>query len=408
MACGYAKFTGRLGCCLATSGPGGIHLLNGLYDAKLDGQPVLAITGHALPRPDRHPHPAGRRARQAVHGRRRLQHPRHGRRPTSRTWPSSPAAPRWPTAASPTSHSRSTSRSCRSSEASARERNVPHHTSRRAGAPARRAAGRGRPAARGRDPERRQEGRHPGRPRRARRRRRAGAARRDARRADRQAAARQGVRCPTTAPTPPAASACSARGRRRRRSKSCDTLLIVGSSLPLHRVLSQARPGARRSRSTSTRSASACATRSRSAWSATPARRCSALLPLLAAQRRTARFLEQAQEGMKDWRELMDERGTAHDTPMKPQVVAHELGKRLRDDAIVCYRLAARSPPGAARHIPMRARPDVLAARATWPPWPAACPTPSPRRSPIPDRQVRRLRRRRRLHDADGRARDRA
>src|SRR5512146_1502903 len=45
MACGYAKFTGKLGCCLATSGPGGIHLLNGLYDAKLDGQPVLAITG---------------------------------------------------------------------------------------------------------------------------------------------------------------------------------------------------------------------------------------------------------------------------------------------------------------------------------------------------------------------------
>jgi pyruvate dehydrogenase (quinone) len=45
MACGYAKFTGRLGVCLATSGPGGIHLLNGLYDAKLDHQPVLAITG---------------------------------------------------------------------------------------------------------------------------------------------------------------------------------------------------------------------------------------------------------------------------------------------------------------------------------------------------------------------------
>lgn len=44
-ACGYAKWTGKLGVCLATSGPGGIHLLNGLYDAKLDGQPVLAITG---------------------------------------------------------------------------------------------------------------------------------------------------------------------------------------------------------------------------------------------------------------------------------------------------------------------------------------------------------------------------
>src|ERR671928_594089 len=44
-ACGYAKYTGRLGVCIGTSGPGGIHLLNGIYDAKLDGQPVLAITG---------------------------------------------------------------------------------------------------------------------------------------------------------------------------------------------------------------------------------------------------------------------------------------------------------------------------------------------------------------------------
>ena len=47
-ACGYAKYTGGLGVCLATSGPGGIHLLNGLYDAKCDGQPVLAITGHTF------------------------------------------------------------------------------------------------------------------------------------------------------------------------------------------------------------------------------------------------------------------------------------------------------------------------------------------------------------------------
>jgi pyruvate dehydrogenase (quinone)/pyruvate oxidase len=45
MATGHAKATGRLGVCLATSGPGGIHLLNGLYDAKLDHAPVLAITG---------------------------------------------------------------------------------------------------------------------------------------------------------------------------------------------------------------------------------------------------------------------------------------------------------------------------------------------------------------------------
>jgi pyruvate dehydrogenase (quinone)/pyruvate oxidase len=45
MATAYAKSTGRLGVCLATSGPGGLHLINGLYDAKLDHVPVLAITG---------------------------------------------------------------------------------------------------------------------------------------------------------------------------------------------------------------------------------------------------------------------------------------------------------------------------------------------------------------------------
>ncbi|MFP4544156.1 MAG: thiamine pyrophosphate-dependent enzyme [Candidatus Kapaibacterium sp.] len=45
MAAGYAKYTGKLGVCVVTAGPGGIHLLNGLYDAKFDGAPVLAITG---------------------------------------------------------------------------------------------------------------------------------------------------------------------------------------------------------------------------------------------------------------------------------------------------------------------------------------------------------------------------
>src|SRR3569832_2852194 len=45
MACAHAKFTGEGGVCLATSGPGAIHLLNGLYDAKLDHQPVMAIVG---------------------------------------------------------------------------------------------------------------------------------------------------------------------------------------------------------------------------------------------------------------------------------------------------------------------------------------------------------------------------
>src|SRR3954452_17424875 len=45
MAWAHAKFTGEIGVCMATSGPGAVHLINGLYDAKLDHQPVLAIVG---------------------------------------------------------------------------------------------------------------------------------------------------------------------------------------------------------------------------------------------------------------------------------------------------------------------------------------------------------------------------
>ena len=66
MACAYAKFTGKLGVCLATSGPGGIHLLNGLYDAKTRRS---AGSGHhwsPVSRPHSHLHPAGRGVRQAA------------------------------------------------------------------------------------------------------------------------------------------------------------------------------------------------------------------------------------------------------------------------------------------------------------------------------------------------------
>ncbi|HET9862811.1 MAG TPA: thiamine pyrophosphate-dependent enzyme [Steroidobacteraceae bacterium] len=45
MACAHSKWTGRIGCCLATTGPGGVHLLNGLYDARFDKASVIAITG---------------------------------------------------------------------------------------------------------------------------------------------------------------------------------------------------------------------------------------------------------------------------------------------------------------------------------------------------------------------------
>ena len=47
MACGHAKFTGEVGACMATSRPGAIHLLNGLYDAQMDHQPAVAIVGQS-------------------------------------------------------------------------------------------------------------------------------------------------------------------------------------------------------------------------------------------------------------------------------------------------------------------------------------------------------------------------
>jgi|SRR5580704_13930481 pyruvate dehydrogenase (quinone) len=73
MACAWAKFTGRVGACIATSGPGGIRLLNGLYDAKLDWSARPRNYGTAIPRSDRHIDAAGRRTRQIVRRCCRLQ-----------------------------------------------------------------------------------------------------------------------------------------------------------------------------------------------------------------------------------------------------------------------------------------------------------------------------------------------
>ena len=82
--------------------------------------------------------------------------------------------------------------------------------------------------------------------------------------------------------------------------EECDTLLMVGTLVPLHRVLSQARPGARRADRPRSRRASACATRSRSAWSATAGARCRRCCRCSSA-RRTAASWRRRRKGMKDW-----------------------------------------------------------------------------------------------------------
>ena len=69
MACAHAKFTGEVGVCIATSGPGAIHLLNGLYDAKMDHQPVVAIVGQSATTAHGQRLSAGSRSAQSVQGR---------------------------------------------------------------------------------------------------------------------------------------------------------------------------------------------------------------------------------------------------------------------------------------------------------------------------------------------------
>ena len=84
---------------------------------------------------------------------------------------------------------------------------------------------------------------------------------------------------------------------------------------------------------------------------------------------------------MKDWNELMEERGTRTDFPMKPQVVGHTVNKFLPDDAIIVSDCGTVTT-WAARYLQMRERHDVLARPACWPRWATGCPTRSVRRSP--------------------------
>ena len=198
MASAHAKFTGELGVCIATSGPGASHLITGLYDARLDHMPVLAIVRPAGAHRARRPLPAGGRPAGDV--------PRRRRR-LRRSRPRCPAQVR-----------HLIDRAVRIALASARVTalDLPE---RPAGAALRGAAARARHAAfrrrlhrapsralrrrsapRRRCPQRRQEGRDAGRRRRAARHRRGDRGRRQARRrrAPRRCSAR--LRCPTICP----------------------------------------------------------------------------------------------------------------------------------------------------------------------------------------------------------------
>jgi pyruvate dehydrogenase (quinone)/pyruvate oxidase len=348
MACAYARFTGRLGVCLATSGPGAIHLLNGLYDAKLDQQPVLAITG--MPFHDLI----------ATHTQQDVE--------TDRLF--ADVAKYSARIMGPTHVENVADLACRTALAyrgvahigfpvdvqdhpvkrrAGSKRNIPAHTShafaRSARLPdeadLRRAAevldagtkvailaGQGALHA-----------------------------------TDQLEQVAEVLAAPiakallgkasvpddspyTTGPVGLLGSRPSQEAL-----ESCDTLLMVGSSFPYIEFLPP--PGrARGVQIDLDPMRIGLRYPVEVGLVGDSARTLDALRPLL--RRRSDRsFLEGAQGGMKAWRALMEERATRADVPMKPQVVAHELGRRLRSDAIVACD-SGTVTTWWARHIPAR------------------------------------------------------
>jgi len=346
MACGYAKYTGRLGVCLATSGPGGIHLLNGLYDAKMDGQPVLALTGH-------HYHDLiDTHAQQDVDLDRvfmdvavyntRIMGPAH-------VEPATHLACRTALSYRGVAHLNFPV-DLQEQEAKERsQRNIPGHTTdvfaRRAGLPSegdlRRAA----------------EVLNAGK-------RIAILAGRGALHATDelgQVAEKLGApivkallgKAAVPDDSPYTTGGIGLLGTRPSQEafENCDTLLIVGSSFPYIEFMPK--PGQARGVQVDVDPTRIGLRYPVEVGLLGDSRHTlQALLPLL-KRNEDRSFLEQAQAGMKDWWKLMEERHSRMDKPMKPQVVAWELGKRLSEDAIV----SADSGTIAtwfARHIPVK------------------------------------------------------
>jgi pyruvate dehydrogenase (quinone) len=328
MACAYAKFTGRLGVCLATSGPGGIHLLNGLYDAKFDGAPVLAITGlhyHDL---------LGTHSQQDVELDKlfmdvaaynmRVMGPEHVEGVTD-------LACRTALSYRTVAHVTIPTDVQTFSKGQRSARNKAHHTSTHfafsAAAPneeeVRRAAevlnagskvailaGSGALKA---TAELEQTAELLGAP------------------IIKAMLGKSSV--PDDSPYTTGGIGLVGTRPSQEAMEECDTLLMVGSSFPYMEFLPK--PGSVRAVQIDVnpvriglRYPVECGLVGDSA------RSLSALLPLL-KHKDDRSFLNQAQKGMQEWNALMHERATRRDTPMKPQVIAHEVGQRLRSDAIV-------------------------------------------------------------------------
>src|ERR687891_470042 len=329
MACGYAKFTGRLGVCLATSGPGGLHLLNGLYDAKLDGQPVLAITG--MPYHDM----IGTRTQQDVELDKvfadvaeysiRIMGPTHVENVTH-------IACRTALLRRGVSHiTFPVDLQDREIKGERSKRNIPGHASDvfshsarlphegdlaqaadilNAGKQVAILAGRGALAA---GAELEQVA--------------------DILGAPIVKALLGKAAVPDDSPYTTGTVGLLGTLPSQEAIEDCDTLLMVGTSFPYIEFLPK--PGQARGVQIELDPTRIGLRYPIEVGLVGDSRRTlQALIPMLRPHDDRG-FLETAQRGMAEWWQLMEERGTRPDVPMKPQVVAWELGKRLRDDAIV-------------------------------------------------------------------------
>jgi len=327
-ACAYAKFTGKLGVCLATSGPGGIHLLNGIYDAKLDSQPVLAITGaqhHDLIETYTQQDVAlDKLFMDATAYSVRVMGPAHVEDVVEQACRTA-LAYRQPTHVMIPVDFQSQPVKDRS------ERNVAHHVSN--------------VMARGGqlpDPEMLQ---------------RAAdilngaekpfilAGRGSIGATEELLAVAERLQAPIGKPllgkeavpdeSPYTTGGVGLLGTRPSQEalESCDTLLIVGSSFPY--IEFYPKPGKAKAVQVELDPKRVGLRYPVEVGLIGDSKRVlSELLPLL-KKNDNGKFLDAAQKSMRDWRELMNERGTRRDKPMKPQVVTHELNKLLDDDAIV-------------------------------------------------------------------------
>lgn len=329
MACAHAKYTGKLGVCLATSGPGGIHLLNGLYDAKLDSQPVLAITG--LPYHDlndtytQQDVALDRLFMDVAAYTTRVMGPAHVENVVDLACRTALGYRKVAHITFPVDFQEM------KADKFSSKRNIKDHTSdvraRSARLPdeadLRRAAeilNKGKKTAI-----------------------LAGQGALDATDALEQTADRLGapiIKALLGKAAVPDNSSFTTGGigllgtrPSQEALESCDSLLIVGSSFPYIEFMPK--PGQARSVQIDLDPIKIGLRYDVETGLIGDSRRClEALLPML-EHRKDRSFLEKAQKGMKDWNELMMKRATHMDKPMKPQVIAHELGKRLRDDAIV-------------------------------------------------------------------------